>query len=513
MENKSLSFVKRVDQQLLRNNPVTWSTRIFPAIISGLCFALLLALICFIVPNDPRNRSAIPYWITLISIVSLLAFVFWMIYLLRFNVFKRFGKWSNVDTLKTFLSYFIITLIIVSWPYIPPVVESVRADSAYSGEELVKDINEMNSKLCLLERDSINRRFESDTLEISSHVVGLEQKQILTGAATPSAPSLAIDSAETDYVVYDREDYYFVDTATLRSKLAIADSVNQISDSVYVVYDCPDFRFIYGWGITGPVENKLLTSMELYRRYLQYRQPADKEQLKADLGKLFTKYSRLHDPLTLSADIDKYGYYSETGFMYKIRDRYDLSIINSNLENITEKKYRWDKGTIRIGVRIAYYITLVLALLVLIYRHTTRKTFFLSLLTSAVLFILTSLFIALAPYESDAFFIWPIIYFIIFLALAAFIFNSRYRSAVTGIGLNLLVFMTAFMPLLITGYYYSTLRKKYYRESEWRLHEDYFRNEEYHYFLSEVGGFLLLILLLATVYRLAFKKWFSLPEQ
>src|SRR4026209_1958177 len=142
--NTTPSFIKRLDQYLLKNFPVTWSSRIHATSIYGLGFALLLAIISFIVPNDPRNESVIHYWITLVSILSLLALIFWLIYLLRFNVFKRYGEWKSMDTLKTFILYFIIIMIIVSWAFIPPVVESIRANAAYNSEELVKDINDMN---------------------------------------------------------------------------------------------------------------------------------------------------------------------------------------------------------------------------------------------------------------------------------------------------------------------------------------------------------------------------------
>src|SRR5688572_17067911 len=130
------SIMKKIDQTLLKNNPVSWSSRIHTAGIYGLGFALLLAIISLIAPNDPRNNSMIHYWVILISIVSLLAFIFWMIYLLRFNVFKRFGTWKSTDTVKTFIFYLVIILIITSWPFIPPVIESVKANAAYTSEEL-----------------------------------------------------------------------------------------------------------------------------------------------------------------------------------------------------------------------------------------------------------------------------------------------------------------------------------------------------------------------------------------
>src|SRR5262249_13143809 len=137
-----------------------------------------LLLISFIVPDDPRNPEEVYNWIVLISVISLLAFVFWMIYLMRFNVFKRFGEWKKLDTVKTFLLYFLVILIIVSWPFIPPIVQSIRADNKYSAAELINDVNAMNVKLCQLEKDSVNKRFSSDTLQLKNNLNGLVERTI-----------------------------------------------------------------------------------------------------------------------------------------------------------------------------------------------------------------------------------------------------------------------------------------------------------------------------------------------
>ncbi|HEY5772654.1 MAG TPA: hypothetical protein VIS75_08495 [Chitinophagaceae bacterium] len=501
MENKrAFSLIKKIDHYLLKNHPVTWSSRIHTAGLYGIGFSILVALLSFIVPNDPRNSTTIYYWIILISIISLLAFVFWMIYLLRFNVFKRYGSWRITDTVKTFAFYFIITFIIISWPFIPPVIESVRANIAYSSNELTKDINEMNIKVCQLESEIISTKFKRDTLQVDHYVKGIQRKD-------PDHDE-AVDNNGNVY------GYYYVDTATLNIKVKTADSVNKLSESMYVIYDCPDYLFIDEMSTDDHGSVKLFTSMELYRMVLKNKQPVDKENLRKDLGKLFIKYSRLHDPSTLSTGIVRRYYNQDQGYMSKINEKYDLDFVNRALNNITDKKYRWDEGMVSLSINIAYYFTLVLSLLVLIYRHTTRRTFFLSLLAGVVLSILTGIFIAMTSHGDSVFGTWIIAYFMIFILLSAFIFNSKTRHAIPGIGLNFLVLMTPFIPLVITSIYYDSLRKKYWRNDEiWAEYGHYFRNERFHYDLAQIGGFLLLILLLATLYQMAYKKWFSLPEQ
>jgi len=488
-------FLKQLDKYLLKNFPVSWSSRIHSAGIYGIIFAILIFFFSFIAPNDPRNRSTIYYWITLVAILSLLGFVFWMIYLLRFNVFKRYGLWKKTDTVKTYVFYFIITLIIVSWAFIPPITESIRANMAYSSNELAKDINDMNIKICQLENESVSTKFRKDTFQLDNYVTGTQRK------------NLTVDMTE------ETDGYYFVDSVNLNSKLKYADSVNKIGNNVYVIYECPDYMFIDEYEVNAHSNVKLLTSMDLYRTVLQNKQPFDKESLYKDLGTLFTKYSKLHNALTLSAGIPDYYNRANESYKMRISDKYDLDLVNSSINHITDKKYRWDSSTIEICIHVAYYCTLILSLLVLIYRHTTRKTFFLSLLAGVVLTIFTSIFIALSGHTDSAFQMWFIAYFVIFTVISAFIFNSAKRSVITGIGLNFLVTMTPFLPLVITTMYYDSLREKYFKTLRWEQYEHVFKNETLHYRLSEVGGFLLLIILLATVYQMLYKKWYSLPEE
>ena len=490
MEKKRIftpSFINKLDKQLLKNNPVTWSTRIHVVLYYAILFSALILLISFIAPADPRNESVIYYWIILLSIISLLAFVCWMIFLLRFNVFKRFGKWNNLDTLKTFLLYFFITLLIVSWPFIPPIVESIRANAAYTSDELVKDVNDMNIKICQLERDSIETRFSRDTFQVKDLIKGSEMRTVYNN----------------DYPVTDNDpgSYYYTDTVNLRSKLEVADSAKQVNDSVWVIYDCPDYRFIYEYSLENKSNQQLLSSMDLYRLVLQDNQPVNKESVKKELGRLFVKYSKLHDAESLSAGFEE-SYYDEVrSYMSKIRDKYDLYFVNRRVESITEKKYRWSPGVIEVSWRVTYYITLALALLVLIFRHTTRRTFFLSLLTAVVLSILTGLFIAMSPYSEGSFYTWMIIYYIIFCVLSALVITARNRNVVSGIALNLAVLITPLMPLIITAAYYIALHKKYDYIGRWESYNHFYKEEEYHYFLAEIGGLVLLFLLLATLFQ------------
>lgn len=497
-------ILNKIDQQLLKNSPVTWSSRIHLALYYGLAFAFLVALLSYIAPEDPRVGSTIYNWIILLGIISLLAFIFWMIYLLRFNVFKRFGKWNKTDTIKTFLLYFAITLLVISYPFIPPIFQSIKANAAYTNNELTQDINDMNIKLCQLEKNSLSTTFSKDTFEISR----------------VSSVTLRNRGGDREGFV-DRlaDNYYLIDTASLNAKLADADSVRIVSDKVYIIYKCPDYNFIdnysYRFSFFGNNWNenlRVMSSMDLYKAVFQKNDLMNFEQVKSELDKLLAKYRQPEDGYRGGPNYE-YGPNEKLSQVEKIRHKYKLYERNFSIENITEKKFRWDKATIATCIRVAFYITLILALLVLIYRHTTRRSFFLSLLASVVLSILTGLFLATSVFFEGSFYTWVIIYFVLFAAISATIFNSRHRNVIAGIGLNLLVFLTPFMPLVITAAYYSALRRKYADNRNWERYEYLFANESRNYLIAEVGGFILLLVLLGTLYQMAYRKWYSAPEQ
>ncbi|HUP14398.1 MAG TPA: hypothetical protein VM187_19380, partial [Niastella sp.] len=121
-------FLKRAEQKLLLNKPGIWSTRAHLVVYYGVLFLLVLTALCFFEPNDPRDYSTTEAWIAFVSIISGVALIIWLIYLLRFNVFKKYGNIHPLHGLVTFLLYFIATGILVSFSYVHPIVESVRAN-------------------------------------------------------------------------------------------------------------------------------------------------------------------------------------------------------------------------------------------------------------------------------------------------------------------------------------------------------------------------------------------------
>src|SRR5688572_357477 len=135
-------FLHRLDRYLLLNKPEIWSTRTHLVLYYSILFVALLAGLAFLAPDDPRKDSSWESWMVLVSLLSFIALVVWVIYLLRFNVFKRYGAGRPIERLFVFALYFINIGCFVFFPFVKPLVEMVRANTAYSNSQLVKDVNE-----------------------------------------------------------------------------------------------------------------------------------------------------------------------------------------------------------------------------------------------------------------------------------------------------------------------------------------------------------------------------------
>ena len=510
-------FLNRFDKYLLTNQPEVWSARTHLVVYYGVLFAAALAVLSFVIPDDPRGSSPMFYWIGFVVIISIIALTVWLIYLLRFNVFKRYGNITPLSRLRTFVLYFIAIGIIVLFPLIMPVVESVRANNAYSDNEVINDINAINIKICQLEYDSLPHDLKQDTILVVS---GLPQYRTMPEDEDDTVPDTVTVTGSYPAYTYRR-----VDTASLHQTLAGADSSARLNDSMYVLLNSRNYTFIHSYNSSSfyrqPDAYTVSWQPEVYANFYLYnhlirnfKAPADRREVRTGLYALLNKY-KLVDETAYA-----YGYdgYNEGRDNYdKIMKKYELSQINRNIDNVTERKYRWRDDTLDFVVRFCYYATLILTLLIFAYRHSTQKAFFLSLLAAVILTILTSLFEAYFSGQHASGYIWLIVYTLLFFIISLFSFRSKIRYTVVGIGINLFVFVVAFFPSSVVAYYYALAyddmnnqtAKNVDRPTNFIDYETMHRAMLY----AEIGGSLLLLLLLATYIQKVYRKWYALPEE
>ena len=483
-------FIRKLDEKLLLNRPDTWSTRAHMVIYYSLLFMVVLAGLCFIVPDDPRSRSAEELWIIFVGLLAFIGFIVWMIFLLRFNVFKRFGNLDHFNGLKTYLLYFISIALMIISTLVQPAVQSIRANMAYTGEGLVKDVNAINSKVLLLEHDSIPHKWYADTFIVVNSVEGRE-----------------ISTEDEDYVVNSSGERFrkIMDTAEYNRRAPMQDSVRQLNDSTFIFLECPEYMLVTNGDLPYYYPNLYLGSRELYYQYVLNYEAPDKKKTTDELRAILKKY---YPRLEESFAYEEYEH--EWEYINKIRSKYELYRVDANINNITSRKYWWDGYTVPVASRVIYYMTLGLSLLVIVFRRTTVRTFFLTLLAAILITIITSLFLAFSGADAITVLILLLTYYVIFGFLAFTMLGRKTRNVFNGIAINLFVFMTAFVPLMAVVLYYEVLRREYRDQREGYVK---FETEMRDMFLGEVGGFILLLILMAFFFKRLYRAWYALPEQ
>lgn len=490
-------FLKKAEQKLLLNKPGIWSTRTHLVLYYGILFLLFLAGLCFIEPNDVRDYTTTPYWIGFVSIVSVIALVVWLIYLLRFNVFKKYGNIHPLHLLVSFLLYFISTGVIISFVYVHPVVESVRANMAYGDEEIVQDINSMNIKLCQLEYGLLQAPWSYDTVALS--------KDLKSVATRNSYVDDEVQETAVTVQPVSGIPYYKLDSSAFNSRIANADSTVKLNDTVYLVYATPTLQFVSVYNADDYTKEQVLGSFELFNKvFTRLPPPVEREKINKELGILLEKY---HYPADRSYSSGIEPDDNDSPFEL-VGKKYRLGKIENSIGHIIEKKYRWSDRHFSDFIRLFYYFTLGISLLILVFRHSTVRTFFLTLLAGILLTIFTALVLSFSHINEITFFIWLIAYTILFFAGSLVTWSNKKRKAVTGILINLFVLIVTAFPVLFVGCYYNWKREQY---SNRLVSEDLSYMQAY-FFYAEIGGALLLLALLVTYIGKVYRRWYSLPE-
>ena len=493
------AFLNNFDRKLLLNKPNTWSTRVHFVLYFSLLFILLVAGLSFFAFFDTKQYSDSAVWTSLTALLCFIGLIIWLIYLLRFNVFKRYGKQSSTAGIKTFSLFFVGMSFIVLPAFVPTLVESFRANQSYNSNEMVKDMNTMNKSIIQLNHGILPKSFIADTVvRIQKREDAIMEKGAL--AFDADVTTVYADTVASPQSYIDRKTY--LDPVDFNKKLSAADSLKKLSDSVFIEYNTPVYTFIFNEDIRLHSTEKMPTSFALYNTYVKQIPAFNKVDVSKELRILIAKYGVYNDHYDYYVDANNDSYY-ET----KIRNLYDLQNVSNGLYNISEKKYRWDIVNFGIYFRVFFYCAFVLTLLLFIFRHSTIRTFFLTLLTSVVIFILSAIVVAFGRWEEYQMLGLILLYYVIFGVLTFLIFQAKKRQANQGIGLNIVTMFTAFLPLIVLAMMdsYNSYQERYELISNYKDYSEYYK-------YAEVGGVLLFLILLQPVIKKAYRKWYALPE-
>lgn len=494
------AFISRFDNWLLRNYPDIWSLRTHLLLYYGLLAYLVLGALCWLVPDDPRTESHAAVWSACAGLLSGIALVVWLIYLFRFNVFKRYGQLASGDRLRTFLSYFISFVLFALFVMIPPFVDKVRTELLYPQEEVVQDINEINLYINILEKGNFPINFYYDTLQ----VVATQEE------ANRLSMNKPIELQHTEYI----------EKSQMEWRLSNGDSVKQIASGKYVLITMTPLNFIskpvYYYGEKTETYN----SVRLYDLVYKKKVLLGNDEVAHRLDVLKKKYYH-----TTESGISYNGYdydmpvIDQENLMDHLDNKYDLREIRTSLYHIHRRERMFRPRDTEVFVRAIGYFALAATLLLFAFRHTTIKTFFVSILAGVILAIITGLIIAFIRFDEIVAAVLMIVYFVIFLVLALSIPFSKKRSLVKGVALNFALILTFPIPVICVALYYSWVRMQYYGygylyyTGDNSEYIDKIANREWHFHLAEYVGIPVLLVMVGFVFSGLYRKWYAQPEE
>jgi hypothetical protein len=484
------------DNKLLKKFPDIWSARTHLVFYYGLLVYIGLFILSLVVPDDARTNSPVYYWSTSSGLLTSIGFIVWLIYLFRFNVFKRFGKLAAGDRLRTYLAYFFSTLFLIGIIFVPFVSEKIKADCAFTDDEIVNDVNNMNRYIGQLESSKFLFQIRSDTIAVVPTRDDAENKNNEI-------------RRNSSYGSSRLEEFSYVCADDLPSTLLQTDSFRMIQNNEYVRVNFTSLRFLSSSNAEDYGNLKELSTLQLY--YIVYRNPKTITDQVAQLRShdLYEKY--YHVKNTYSSNYDDQvnpDYVTEND----IRRKYDLETMGNAIYHIYDRKHRFRNDDIEIDITISCYFALILSLLVFAFRHCTIRTFFFSLLAGVVLSILTGLMVSIFRLEFFGFLVLLLIYYCIFTIMSATIFLSKKRSLFKGIALNFSLWLTYFVPVIIVKAYYEWLRKFYNYYTD-RDYYQYFAKQNFHLMIAEFLGVGILLAMIAFVYSRWYRTWYSQPEE
>ena len=484
------SFIKKLDDYLLLHQPEVWSTRFHLVLWYGLLFILALAAVCFVFPGDAREISDMDTWMAFVSILSVIGFIVWLVYLLRFNVFKRYGHITAWGRLRVYLLYFVCILVFSLAIFIPPLVEGLRTQLAYSESNIVKEINTINKKLCQVERDTLNKKWWKDSVLLIDKTVEWSQ----------------LSESVKEHRSYFTE---LVDSIQLKQQLEIKDSIQRINDSIYVFFNCPDYQYLKPYELSAKAEKELLTNKQLYFEYVIPDNDLDTALTANEIRKLIKRYTPRNDN-------DYYRYHTYTAnnqesyIQPTIIEAYHIDGASRGIDRILRKQQIVQWRYIGFVLLTVYFVSLGIALLLFVFRHSTVKTFFVTLAAAAILLIITAMILALCNAEDLQAAAVFYFYYIVFGIVAFSVFSNRKRSIITGIAINLTTLL--FPALLPVGV-------GLYLDHQCRYDNVNILAQEYCYpYRDEIAigsgivtSLLVMVFILLVAHRL-YRRWYALPE-
>jgi hypothetical protein len=472
MQNRPFSprFLKKLDEKWMKKYPLLWSSRIHLVLYYGGLLLIPILIFSFFAYFSPLSENAPWTGNVLLGIIALIGLVIWMIYLLRFNPYKRFYIEKSFSFFRTFLLYLFITLFFSSWIFIPQYVGYIGTKMRFNSKQIEKDMQELNNSLA------------GEAYYKTPDYFVLEKETLLVSKLDSFEYSYSDPTEVTNTITYDDR------ITDIERKY---DSYSKINDTVVEVVNYPSFNFI-----SIDYSSRFGTKQERIKKYHDLLQDQDSyENYHASIGRITGKYLSLG-----TAEYRHYYDYDEydpsPGKYKKIEDefrgKYQLGIVKRNVQ-VMNRKLRF-LSEFQAYLRVVYYLAIGLAMLLFTFRHSNARAFFLTLLSYFVLFLITLVFTFAVSFNTSQLFDLLIGYSLVCLFIGITIVFDKRKLMVKMIALNLFFLGTIFIPLLVAH----------------QIDKDWFRD---HYLNVEIFTFIAILVMMIFVYRPLYRKWYTLPDE
>jgi len=494
------AFINKLDDYLLENRPDTWSTRIHLIIYYWLLFSLALGGLSFIVPDNPLERSTIEYWIAAQTILVIVALVVWLVFLLRFNTFKSFGTVYHGDRIKTFFFFFLTMVLFVSTVFIAPMAETYKTMIRYSTNQVSDDMNRMNLALASILKKDYPAEITVDTIYILDYS---------TFVPPTTSDVYTFDDSTGTYI----KEPLYLSREELRWTIGEEDSIVWVSNDKLIRYMVSNLQFVSDYNIKQHSNVKILRNFDIYNTVYGSSVPVDKAQMERDFYAIAEKY---RTPGYTDGD---YWMYSNGTPQEIAVGKYGVYEINYAIGNVGDRLFRFEEMEFGIILRIIFYVSLFVALLIYAFRHSTIRTFFLTFLFAILLAIISGIVMAMLRFDEWAAMLTVAVYYSFFFIFAIATIRQKVRSVFSGIALNMTLVLTPFIPvLLVAAYYIFQARNSIYDDMANIVNQNYMQppdrsSELLHTALAEVFGFVILLILIETVFKWMYRTWYAAPEE
>ena len=488
-------FLQKFDGKLLLRNPSVWSARTHLVVYFVLIFAAVCTAMALLYFKDSRGNQNIEVFTFFLIIIVIIALVFWLIFLLRFNVFKRFGKFSYFDGLVTYLLYFINAGLIMALPFIPATIQSYCANRQFSDSEMVNDVNHINLILARLEFNQIPTKFERRQFIMTADSAKMDSWRQNNVVMSDVPDTMVAYPAVDD----GKKSFQYVSSQTIDMYRMEGDSINQLNDSIFFKYDFPTMQFIESDGYYGFYGLNFKNNRDIYHA-AKNALNVNRKQLMDSLQFFKAKYADVGR--VYNNDFDVYHEEDSRSHHVQIRKKYDLYATSNIISKVIERKVGLLTETF-VMFRLWYYLTMYISMLVFCFRHNTKKTFFLSLLGGVVLSIFTALIVSGLQEKAELAFLILLIAYAVVFAICSFVGNiAKRRFFVFGMSINFFLLLIPIIPMV---------GRIIYMENKKDLVDGSTFDEQYLNY--EIFGFIALLLAIQFFGSWMYRRWYALPEE